>query len=41
MFRMSFDQNMSENVEEHFFVCVHMYTSIGLRTQLASTCTHT
>ena len=40
MFRMSFDQNMFENVEEHFFVYVYVYVSIGLRTQLASMCTH-
>ena len=34
MFTMSFDQNMLENVEEHFSVWVHACTVIGLCTQL-------
>ena len=33
MFTMSFDQNMLENVEEHFSVWIHACTVIGLRTQ--------
>ena len=32
MFRMSFDQNMLENVKEHFFIWAHVYAGIGLRT---------
>ena len=38
---MSFNRNVVENVEEHFFVCVYAYVSIGLRTQLLSVCMHT
>ena len=34
MFTMSFDQNMLENVKEHFSVWVHACMIIGLRTQL-------
>ena len=29
MFRMSFDLNVTENVKEHFSVCVHAYAGIG------------
>lgn len=41
MFRMIFDQNVVENFEEHFSICVHAYVGIGLCTQLVSMCTHT
>ena len=33
MFRISFDRYMSENVKEHFFVCVHAYAGIEMHTQ--------
>ena len=32
MFRMSFNQNVAENFEEQFSVCVHVYVGIGLCT---------
>lgn len=32
MFRMSFDQKVVKNVEEHFSVCAHAYADIGLCT---------
>ena len=32
MFRISFDQNVVENVEEYFSDCAHAYTDIGLCT---------
>ena len=41
MFRTTFDRNVLENVKEHFSVWVHMYTSIGLHTQLVFMCMHT
>ena len=41
MFRMSFDRNVLENVEEDFFVCTHAYVDIVLRTQLLLMHTHT
>jgi len=40
MFRISFDQNVVENVEEYFFDCAHVNVNIGLCTQLVSMRAH-